>query len=265
MANQVVTFDGVDVSEYFATWQETSNARLNLVGVPRRHGALISDSIVQDARQIVIEGRIQETTDIAARNTLDTLAALFARQNKRLTLWDDRFINAYKAQFGYEYAEGGDLTIIDFTVIFFCPDPFWYSVDSTGQGQTIIPNLTTSDIPIDVTNALYKTAPTLITVEGNFIAYPVWTVYATTVNLNFITIRNISTGRQFTYTGTILPGQALVVDSANFTVENNGISDLTHWTGDFIWLDPSVDGGNSIQFEGTAPAAYSWAYVARTY
>lgn len=265
MATQVVTYDGVDVSEYFSTWQESANARLNLVAVPRRHGALISDSIVQDARQIVIEGRIQETSDIAARNTLDTLAELFSRQNKRLTLWDDRYINAYKAQFGYEYSEGGAYCTIDFSVVFFCPDPFWYNTTSTGQGQTIIPNLTTSDIPLDVTNALYKTAPALIAVSGSFIAYPVWTIYATTVNLRFITIRNLSIGRQFTYTGTVIPGQALVVDTANFTVQNNGINDLTNWSGDFVWLDPSIVGGNSLQFEGTAPAAYSWTYTARTY
>lgn len=265
MANQVVTYDGVDVSEYFATWQESANARLNLVAVPRRHGALISDSIVQDARQIMIEGRIQETSDIAARNILDMLAELFSRQNKHLTLWDDRFINAYKAQFGYQYTDGGALCTIDFSVVFFCADPFWYNIASTGQGQTLIPNLTTSDIVIDVTNALYKTAPALTVIQGNFIAYPVWTIYATTVNLNFITVRNLSTGRQFTYIGTVIPGQAVVIDTAKFTVLNNGINDLTHWSGDFVWLDPSIAGGNSLQFEGTAPAAYSWAYTARTY
>lgn len=263
MSTQIVTFDGVDVSEYFSTWQESSNARLNLVGVPRRHGALVSDAIVQDARQIVIEGRIQEATDELARDTLDILSELFARTNKRLSLWDDRYINAYKAQLGYSYAEGGGLATIDFSVTFFCPDPFWYDTATTSQGETIVPNLTTSDIVIDYTNALYRKAAFDLTVEGNFIAYPVWTIYATSVNLNYITVRNLTIGRQFTYTGTVIPGQALIVDTANFTVENNGVNDLTHWSGDFLWLDPSAT--NSIQFEGTAPAAYSWSYIARTF
>ncbi len=263
MPSQIVTFDGIDVSEWFSTWQETSNARLNLVGVPRRHGALISDSIVQDARQITIEGRIQAITDLQARIELEYLSALFARQNVPLRLWDDRFINVYKASFAYEYAQGGGLATIDFTITFFCPDPFYYYGTEAG-GSLVLPNLTMSDTLLDYTNDLYRKAPFDITVEGNFIAYPVWTIIATAYNpLHFITVRNLTTGRQFTYTGTVLSGKALVVDTANFTVQNDGVDDLTHWSGDFVWFDPAED--NSIQFEGTAPAAYSWSYTARTY
>ena len=266
MANISITFDGVDVSQYFATWQETENSRLNLVSVPRRHGAIVSDAITQDARQITIEGRIQETDAVTARTTLDTLSELFSRTNRKLTLWDDRAINAYKAQFGWTYADGGAMCVIDFQLIFFCADPFWYSNTPTAQGQQFISNLNTTDILIDFTNNLYKISPTSIAVNGTFIAYPVWTVYATSIPLKFITIRNLSIGRQFTYTGTVLVGTSVIIDTANFTVMNNGVSDLTNWTGDWVWLDPSVPGGNnSIQFEGTAPAAYSWTYTPRTF
>jgi phage-related protein len=219
---------------------------------------------VQDARQITIEGRIQETSDIAARTTLSSLLELFSRQNKRLTLWDDRYINAYKAQLGYEYVEGANMCVIDFTITFFCPDPFWYNTTDVSQGFILTPNLQTSDILIDFTNSLYKIAPTTISVSGTFVAYPIWSINATSVPIHFATVRNLTTGRQFTYTGTILPGKALVVDTANFTVKNDGIDDLTHWSGDFVWLTPDP-GGNSLQWEGTAPAAYSWIYTPRTY
>lgn len=265
MANISITFDGVDVSTYFSTWQETENSRLMLASVPRRHGALVSDAITQDAKQIAIEGRIQETSDIAARNTLDILSELFARTNRKLTLWDDRAIYAYKAQFAYEYVEGSGMCTVDFTLIFFCADPFWYANTQTSQGGIITPNLTSANIIVDFTNNIYKIAPTAIGIDGAFIAYPVWSIYAPTVPLRYITVRNLSIGRQFTYTGSVAVGTWLVVDTTNFTVMNNGVSDLNRWSGDFVWLDPSIAGGNSIQFEGTAPAAYSWVYTARNF
>ncbi len=262
MANQVVTFDSVDVSEYFATWQESNNARLNLVGVPRRHGALISDAIVEDARQITIEGRIQEATDEAARDTLDMLAELFARTNKRLALWDDLYINTYKASFGYTYSEGAGLTVIDFMITFFCADPFWYSIDQTAFNWVFEPNLTSAYTIVDVTHNLYSRQITVPNDE-TFVAYPIWTITAGGVTpLTHVTIRNLTTGRQFSYDGTIALNQSLIVDTNFFTVENNGVNDLTNWAGDFVWLVP---GDNVIEIEGTAPAAYSASWAPRGY
>jgi hypothetical protein len=259
MSTQVLMYDSTDISDYIETWQESANARLNAVTVPNRHGALLSSAVVQDARQITLTGRIvsPDGTATGLRTVIENLSELFARQNKRLQMWDDRYINCYKANFSFAYVPGSALRALDFTITFLCIDPFYYD---TSSGSTSY-NLTTGDTAIDITNNIYNKAVTL-NYTGKFITYPIWTVTAGATALTHITIRNLTIGRQFYYSGTVLATKSLVVDTNYFTVTNDGTNDLTHWTGDFLWLQ---NGNNSLEFEGTAPATYSLTYAIRNY
>lgn len=264
MPSQILVFDGVDLSDYIQTWQEIAPTRLNIVTVPRRHGGLISDAVVQDVRQINLTGRVvsPDNTALGLRTTLLTLSELLNRQNKKLQLWDDMYIVAYKSSFGYQYVDGSSLRAADITINFQCVDPFWYSTTPSTAGSTdpiISPNLTTSDQLIDFTNNIYRRDFTIVN-TGNLFVFPVITVQAGATPLTHITVRNLTLGRLFTYTGTVQPGKILTVDTANFEVTNDGVEDLTNWAGDFVWLNP---GSNSIEIEGTTPAAYGWTWTSR--
>lgn len=263
MATQVLIFDNVDLSEYVQSWQEISPTRLNAVTVPRRHGALISDAVVQDARRINLAGRIvsPDGTALGLRDLLEDISELLTRQNKRLQLWDDRYIVAYKSSFGVQYVPGSSMRAVDFTIEFLCVDPFWYSTASSTAGALVVPNLTTADQAIDITNNIYRKALT-INNPGSIFVYPIITVTAIGTPLTRITVRNLTIGRLFTYEGTVAAAKSLVVDTSGFTVVNDGTDDLTQWAGDFLWLMP---GSNSMEIEGTAPAAYGWAWTDRFY
>ena len=260
MSTQVLLFDSYDLSPHVETWTESANARLNAVTVPGRHGALFSSAIVQDARQITITGRLVSPDGTASgmRTLLETLSELFARQNKRLQLWDDKYINAYKASFQLAYVPGSAMRAVDFTLTFLCADPFYYDTSTASTNY----NLTTGDTIVDITQNIYRRAVT-INYPGTFLIYPIWTITAgPTTPLTKITIRNTTIGRQFYYSGTVAVNKSLVVDTNFFTVENDGTNDLTNWSGDFVWLQP---GDNAIEFEGTAPATYALEYLIRGY
>lgn len=255
MPTQIIKFDGVDLSDYFSSWQESANSRINAVTVPRRHGALVTDSIVEEPRVIAVSGRIQAATAEALRTLLDTLSELFTRRNKQLQLWDDRYIIANKSQFGISYVHGSAMRAVDFSLQFFCADPFWYGTTPSSENY----DLSTSDIPLDITNNIYRRVVS-VTNGGNQYIFPVITVTPGGTPLTTVIVRNMTTGRYFIYSGTVAVGTSLVIDMANFTVENNGIEDLTNFQGDFFSMQP---GANTIHIEGTAPANYKFDYTKR--
>jgi phage-related protein len=236
--NKILTFDNVDISGYVGTWQESANARINAVTVPRRHGALISDAVVQDVRQIRISGTLLSLTALGLRTILDTLTELFARQGKRLQLWDDQYITAYKSSFTWKYIEGSALCAADYSIALVCVDPFWYSTTSNLQGPTF-----NSMTFLDFTNHIYTQSFTLNN-PGTFVAYPAYTFQMADAAVK-VDFQNLTIGRRFTYAAAFGGGgTTLVIDTSGFTVNNNGVSDLIHWSGDFVWLNP---GANSMQ------------------
>jgi len=256
MATPYIAFDGVQLDDYFATWQEQANSRINAVTVPRRHGALITDSVVEDPRIIGVTGRMQNDDPEDLRDIIDQLSELFQRRNKRLQLWSDRFITAYKSQFGFAYVPGSGMRAADFSLQFFCPDPFWY--DTTPDAVDF--DLAQTDLALDITNNKYRREIT-VTNDGDVYVYPTITVTPGGTPLTTIVARNITSGRMFTYLGTVAVGTALVVNMAAFTVENNGIEDLQNFSNSDFWaLQP---GDNVIQIEGTAPANYDFAFTKR--
>ena len=255
MPTQIVTFDNVDLSDWFSTWQESHPSRLNAMTAPRRHGAILSEAVVEDARRISVKGTILKSTASLLRDTLDTLGELFMRRNKRIQLWDDRYRYAYKSDFTYSYIIGSAMTGVDFELNFFCPDPFWYSTTADTQSY----ELNTGHTIIDITANIYKRAFTL-TNNGKVIAYPKITVTAGATPLTNIVIRNLTQGLFFRYTGTIAVGKSLVVQPLDFTVRNDGTDDLTNFAGDFLGLRV---GSNSMEIEGTTIATYIFEWTSR--
>jgi phage-related protein len=257
MPSQAIRFDGVDVSAYFSTWQETANSRINTAIVPRRHGLLINDTVVEDARTIQVTGTIDspDGTQLGLRTVLDMLSELFTHRNAPLQLWDDRFLNAWKSGFAFKYIEGSGLRAVDFSLTFICADPFWYENEDDLDDH----DLTLLDTPLDITNSIYRREYTIEN-DSSALVYPEITVSPGLTPLAFVVVRNMSTGRWFKYTGTVAVGTSLVAKMADFLVLNNGVDDLAHFDGDFLYLKT---GANTIQIEGTAPASYRFSWRKR--
>lgn len=257
MVTLLVKYDDLDITETCEDVQISAPTRVQMMAVPKRHGGLVSEVPVLDPRRINIRGKIQEASFTACRATIDLFEKTFHRFNKKLRIYDDRYINAYPLGFNYVFLPGSGGASVAYTIDIICADPFWYN-DTTGSDSR---TLDTGDVAIDITNNVYRESFT-INNTGTAFVFPVITVTAGGTNLTTITVRNLTTGRNFSFVGTVLSGNSLVVDCGQFTVENNGVEDLTNWSGSFLWFDP---GNNSMQIEGTTVATYAFAWSPRNY
>lgn len=225
-------FGTLDLSDAVDEYSEAVDTRLNAMQVPKRHGVLITEVPVLAGRVVKIKGRVQAENYAVLRGTLDTMGRLLNSGRQQLRIVDDRYINAYKQSFSFGYVPGSALCAADFAADFVCDDPFWY--EDVLQEETVV--LTSSDTPIG--NGNYRKT-VLITNGGEVFVYLNLTVTADQGgSIDLVRLRNTTqANRTFEYTGTILSGKSLVVDSNEFTALNDGVEDLTHWSGYWIALD----------------------------
>lgn len=95
-----------------------------------------------------------------------------------------------------------------------------------------------------------------ITSAGNVRANPVYTITADADNHWRITIENVTTGQIFYWTGDLLNGEALEIDTEMWTVKNNGVMAMEGFSGEFPQLAP---GANHVHVSGvTGTLATVW-------
>jgi hypothetical protein len=247
-----VLFGTLDLSEAADTWEEALETRLNAMQVSKRHGVILTEAPVAAGRVIRVEGRVQAATYEILRGSLDTMQRILNSGKQKLRIADDRYINAYKQSFMHSYVQGSALRAFDFKIDFLADDPFWYA--NTGDTQTI--TLTSGDTPV---GAFYKESFELIN-GGEAYVYVKVTVTANQGgNVTRTTVRNTTSGKTMLYIGTIASGKSLIVDSANFTVKNNGVEDLRNWSGYFVILEKCTC---TFEVEGS-PATYLFEWNER--
>lgn len=260
MANHVIHFvrNGVtlDLTEDVETYDEGNPVRLNAQAVPKRHGALISEVPVYGPRQIRMTGHLYGDDKEDLRDQINTIKQKLGNTRGKVYLFDDRYYNAYAANFSYSYVPGSAMLVAVFGIEFMCDDPFGYA--ETAPGATVR-SLTSGDTPIDVTNGIYREEFTL-TNNGNEFVYLKVTVLAGASQLTNCVVRNQTISHLWQYNGIVSATKSLIVDSVTFNVTNDGVKDLANWSGSFIWLEP---GSNTIQIEGSVPATYTFEYQER--
>jgi len=252
MATILVKYDDLTFTETVEGWEDSFPKRINMMAVPKRWGGLVQEVAVGDARRISLKGKIQEQDATTCRTTIDNFAKTLNRFNKKLRLWDDRYIYAYPLGFHWGYVPGTAAKSAVYSIDFICADPFFY-LDATGSD---VRTLNSSDTPVGLGN---RAEIFTINNTGNIFVYPK-IVVAATDTITTVIVRNLTTGRNFTYSGTILAGTSLTVDCGLFTVTNNGTEDLTNWSGSFLWLEA---GNNSIEIEGKIVATYTFTWLPR--
>jgi hypothetical protein len=248
-------FGTLDLSDAIDSFEQAVDTRLNAMVVPKRHGVLITEVPVLAGRVVRVKGRIQAQSFQVIRDTLDLMGRVLNSGRQKLRTHDDRYVYAYKQSFGYGYVPGSALCAADFGIDFLCDDPFWYE-DTT---QTQVVTLTAADTPLG--GGLYG-KDFSITNGGEVYVFinvqvdadqggPVTKVY----------VNNQHSDRNFLYTGTILDGKSLVVDSGQFSAKNDGVEDLTNWSGYFLHLEKCT---SNFRIEGS-PATYTFSWTHRYY
>lgn len=233
MATLVTTFGSLDLSEEIETWMENGSSRVNAQTVPRRHGLYIADATVLEGRLIRASGSIVKDSVDAAETRMNAIANGLNQGIQTLYRHSDRFYLAQKRGWEPKLREGAAGLVWDFLVEWICADPFLYkaSLDSvtgvtSGGALTLSPNN-----------------------SGTAFVYPRFTVTASAgAPITTITLTNTTTGKSWTYAGTIATGNSLIVNPIDLTVKNNGTNDLTNFTGIHFWLN---SGANTITYSGS--------------
>lgn len=217
---------------------------------PRRHGAFVTEEPTLRPRYISLEGQCKKSTAALSRAELRSLTKVLNGTNKRLFFWDDAYVNAYKSRIEADYPAGAGWLVFRFTIDILCADPFFYdpTVQSVVQAVTGWP---TSSTTWSISNG------------GDYLVYPSLTIANNTgASVSSITLTNNTVGKAWTYVGTLLNGQSLVVNHANLTVLNNGVADPNNWSGVFWWLAVGTNSITMSSANGSVTATFQHRFFA---
>ena len=164
------------------------------------------------------------TAFIALRVLVGTRAQLY-----RMIIADDhlewawaRFENlAVTREYGQKSRFFQDVKL-SFTVY----SPAWYS-----QGTHSYSGGVSSSDPDDLTTVLAESGTTVRKIDhsGNIDQPAVIFTVTATGTVTLVTVNNVITGYSFSYNGTLVSGNVLVVDTGAMSVQNNGVDDYAHF------------------------------------
>lgn len=233
--DQTILTDIADVSEF----TPVNRYRGQTLKPARREGSRIPRMYLEE-KQVKVSGMVIGSTAINARSSIDTFNSIVQTQKikfnedqelKDIYLFDDRLIQGHLSDIKIDMK--AVLKVMEFDLKYSCPEPFFRDINKTRSANDI----STSPASFTVTNS------------GNVLARPVITISATGGSITSLTLENLTSGQKLSYSGTISTGTALVIDTVNLTVENDGTGDLANFTGDTdMHLDP---GDNEFKFTGT--------------
>mgnify|MGYP000990117134 CR=1 FL=1 len=231
--------DYTDLNAYIEEWTPAKKFRTQTYKITRRDGLKMPNTTIE-SQTIKLKGNVVDNSLTTARSTFDAIVKGLNsmrykpngdREPKNLFLFDDRFIKVFLDDFNNDYQ--GALKIMKFETRFTAPEPFYQYINKLRKAQAI------SSSPTSFT----------VTVNGNAYSKPQIKITAGAGSITTLTIQNLTTGQLFSYTGTIIAGNSLVVDCDLLTVQNNGSDDLTNFSGDLdMFLLP---GDNAFKFTGT--------------
>lgn len=221
----------LDLSSYIEDWKPGKKYRMSRFIVARRPGIIIP-ATEHDSVAIKMSGTIYGTTPTTARTAWDAFLQALNESEKDLYLYDDRFLRVYLDSQNHEYVAA--LRAIKFDLSFTAQSPFSFYAQKYRSQQSI------------------SASPTSFTVTNNGSAYskPKITFVAGGSDIVSCTIENLTTGQTWSFTGTVVAGNSLIVDFDLVTLTNNGVDSIASSVGDYpqFRLNP---GANSLKFTGT--------------
>ena len=224
--------------------------------VSQRHGQFVGDEVTLASPDVSFVARIKFGTTALTRADMDDLLRVEGQTDRgKLYFNTARYLNSWIREIPIQPLPGG-LVAWDYRVEAFADDPFWY--DATADQQ--VENKSSQPWNFSSTNG------------GKAIVYPVFTVLANGgTNLTSIIITNNTTGKVWTYTGTVLSGNSIVFggtldaqDRDTWSVLNNGVADLANVSSTSvpIWLNV---GANSMTLSTNANCRLTMDWRERYY
>lgn len=218
----------------YSSFESDTEARCDDSEKAFSHGAVMTGDGKIDARDITVEVELidYETTS-AYRTALDALKLAAYKQDQKLYLDDDRYINIKNLKkISEEFYDGFYRVRATVKLTFYCPDPFFYADTATTQEVTI----TESPQTFTVTNG------------GNIDTPPVITIEPTKTNSVLSLVNTTDNSRTFSYSDASFgDGDSLVINSTDGTVKRDGTNVLNNVGGTFLQL---LAGDNSITYTG---------------
>lgn len=220
-----------DLSSYLEEWKPGKKYRMAKFTVARKPGVIIPGS-EHGEKTIALSGKVYGTTQTAARTAFDAMLQAMGNAERDLYLYDDRFHRVYLDSQDHEYIAA--LRVMKFSLRFNTQSPFAYSLQKYRSQQAISSSPTTWTI---TNNGSVYTKPKISFVAGG-------------ADITSLSIENLTTGQVWSWTGTVVAGNTLIVDFEEGTVLNNSVDSVQYSVGDFpqFRIDP---GANQIKFTGS--------------
>lgn len=216
------------------TFAPNLNFKQDQYEVSQREGSLIPDSHIQ-GNNIRLRGTVSGTDTTSARTNFDSLLKCLVSwkttEKRNLFLYDDRLREVYLRNFDWSYID--TLKYIEFNMQLSSPDGCSKSIGRY-RSRTVISGTVTEF------NLSYN---------GNFQSKPIFQFIANqSAVISTCLLQNLTTGDNFSYTGTVPTNVSLEIDSFNGTVFNSSVDSTRYFSGDFIAL---VRGTNYFRFSGS--------------
>lgn len=244
------TFGGIDSRTHFLTnyikRPFLPPVTVPTMEIPRKAGVIPLQRNEIGVVEITIGVTIMAVSNVDVRQRVRALSAFLVKQTEQDLIISDEIDKKYLARFNQS---GNDLEELAYTgageLTFTCFDPFAYALTEKTQLSTI------QDV--------------VITNGGTVEAYPRFRI-VTTVNVPFITVKNVTTGKNFTYNASWYASTPLIIDTKTNRVyqENTGENFIKYLTlaSDFF---PLAIGANTLKVETEATGAINQVSSFRTY
>jgi len=233
MANSI-DFNSTDMSTHNL---RITSPGMNVVSQLVRHIQLQEEGYsfrpMREPRRIRMEFIVTNTSLANLDANLDSIKRLLTQTEPKQLIFDSlttRYFNAMLESFDGEYIGFSFKGVMSFI----CPDPLGYDVTEENNDHNI--------------DADPKTVNE-VTSGGTAIIEPVITLTAGEVlSVVTVTIESVLTGEILEWVGSLGDGEALEIDSANWTVKKSGVDDMSGVSGQFPRLNPEAT--NQITVSG---------------
>lgn len=240
ISGDLVVFENYSLSDgesVLCTYLRDSGPSRELIGgnIPRLDGQFLTSSYHRE-KIIEVRGVIYASTVADLNTLLDTVRKSLRKQEGNLDITRDGSTRRYIATLvNYDelFAErqGYHITFCPFVARFSCKVPFGADIDYTNTELTIA----TSPTNQDMQNL------------GTITAEPViYLVFDSATGVTAVNLKNLTTGEEIQYNGSLAMGDVLKIDSENKELLLNGAQ--KSYSGSFPTLDV---GGNLLQFTVT--------------
>jgi phage-related protein len=199
--------------------------------VPRVHGTIIQTPYMK-SRTIRIKGMLHSSVKADTEGQWQDMCSIACQGNQSFYSRTDRYLDCEVKFVRPSPVDGSDGKILEIEIEAVAADPFYYAAGASRAVVANAPGVTF----FDVSN--YGTAysePIISFVPGANFSDAVY-------------LLNQRSGQAFSYSGPMVNGQTLVIDTKKLLVENGGVDGMSWMSGNFPMLVP---GSNTFAFIGS--------------